>query len=200
MKMGGKGGKEGGAPPPSGPAMGGMMGPDQMERTMQSMKTLTDLVLFGIQEGGKLIEKLAFCMNENRPITQAAITSAYRQYKDRLTAKLWECETPMLQVASNCTDVQFSDIDCIMKGMYWSDGFKMDCIMACMPEGLTATCNLLTRAQGNMMNTMTTNSNLNNRNNNFNNNPSSYNNNPNTYNNNNNNNNNNFYDPFGNGK
>jgi hypothetical protein len=175
--------------------MPGMMGGmDEMERAMQSMKTLGGMMLMGTEQMAGMIDELGWCMGEEeRPISMSAITGAYRRYKDRLIAKMWECETPMIQIVTNCTDVQFQDLECLMKGMAWKEMHMHMCVMACHPDSLTSVCNMMTQGmtrQGPNNN----NFNNNNNNNNFsNNNPNQ---NPNM-NNNNNNNNNNFFDPFG---
>jgi len=156
--------------------------PDSKARAKQAMATLGSIVFDDVADFEEHFVAMGYCKNEDRPISQNAITGAYRQYVDRLTAKLWECQTPFIQAATNCTDIQYQDLECLEKGYSFQEGFVMDCVMACMPSGLSSRCNMFTGGQqgNNMM--MNNNSQMNNRNNNYNNN---------------NNNNNNMFDPFG---
>jgi hypothetical protein len=177
----GRGGGMGGPAPP------GMM---DMKRMHQAKKTMAGCAMEGLEESLGMVKHLGWCMEEDRPPSMQAVTGPLRTYKDKLIAKIWECYTPFMQVATNCTDVQYEDLECVGKGITWNGMFKMDCILSCHPDSLTSFCNFFTNGQQGINNF---NRNDNNR---FNNNRNNNNRNSNN-NNNNNRNNNGFFDPFG---
>jgi len=159
-----------------GKGKGGKDKVDDKELAKQSMETLTSMAFDCAEDTVDMIDEMGKCKNEDRPINPNAVAT-FRQYRDRLNAKLWECMTPVMQVQANCTDVQYDDIACLKKGIEWSKGFAKQCFMACMPDSLSAVCNMFTGGQqGN-------NNQMNNRNS--------------GNSNNNNNNNQNMFDPFG---
>lgn len=169
--------------------MGGM---DDMERMWKAKKTLAGCALESMDETLHMVKHLGWCMEDERPVNMQAVTGPLRNYKDKLIAKAWECYTPFMQVATNCTDMQYQDLECLGKGVTWMGMYKMDCIFACHPDSLSAFCDFFKQAAGQQAsnsfnNNFNSNQNFNNNNNQFNRNN----------NNNNNNNRNDFFDPFG---
>jgi hypothetical protein len=127
---------------------GGGMDMEQMEEMMKSSKTMADCAIMGMQEVLGMFSHMTWCMDEERPLSMSAINGPYRQYKDRLTAKVWECETPMIEVATNCTDVPYQDLECVKKGIMFGGMYKWGCMKACCPDGLPAMCNIFTGGRG----------------------------------------------------
>jgi hypothetical protein len=166
-----KGGHKGGKGHKGHKGRGGMggMGGEQIEEMMMRAKTMAGWILTDMEGYLGMVKHMAWCMDEERPVNMNTLTSTYRQYADRLIAKLWECETPLLQIATNCTDVQFEDLECIVKGVMWSGIWIKGCMESCHPDSLDGFCQMFT---GRGISTS--------NNNNFNSNT-----------------NNNFFDPFG---
>jgi hypothetical protein len=126
---------------------GGMSMDPEMERKMKASMTMTDMVLWGTTEMVDMVEHMMWCMEEDRPINDQAMDS-YRRSKDQLIAKIFECENIILPVATNCTDIQYQDLECVMKGYSWGKSFMEHCMMACMPSSLESICRMVTGGAG----------------------------------------------------